>query len=141
MSPEIVNTGNAEVLASPWLESLPDQCPLAGAYEPDGQSFYRKIRNSEAHDDDFKPNQNLKFQPNRSAYNACRALAVSLFSELRALKNKMHIGSLQDCHVAKVTLHRGCGVIMQTGNDHSHFSWWRSRTSLPTQHCEAVTEE
>ena len=107
-----------------YFEELPDQCPPADATSLNGV-FYRLVNKNNIVCDDFWSHR--KIYPHK-IFNVdeCRVRSVSIFDNgddcMKLTKLSLH----KEKKVAEVTLNNTSGVAKRTGNEKSHYSWWRS---------------
>ena len=122
-----------------WAEDLPDACPPEDAYEPNNEVFYRLVNKASPGEKDFFSHR--KRQPNRN-YDAdeCIIRSLSVFNSVEACqKKKDSLAHFKRKKIAKITLNKGCGVVKQTGQDISHYSWWLAKNYDPIANCEIVS--
>lgn len=117
----------------PWAEQLPKQCPPELAAPPNNGKFYRFISELPLKEIDFYSHRKLKplvvFK-----VDECTALAVSLYNNIDAAKKMLKLPSLRGKKVLEISLPDESGVILQTGNDKNHISWWRAAGFMPTSY-------
>jgi len=124
-------TGNQE-----WAEPLPAACPPSEAKLPNGDPYYRLVKIFPPKIDDFHSLQMLF--PGRSFSNPCRARAVSLFNSRSHCLGIRKLASHRSELVVVLDLPKESGVLMQTGKDPCHFSWWRIKSFDPVKCCKQV---
>lgn len=113
-----------------FFEELPSECPPAKAVYPHNMEVYRVVFGRPAGSSDFFSQR--KNSPNK-VFNAneCIARAVSVFNNIDSAKKLSKIPSFKNSQVAKVILREEDGLILKTGKDNSHYSWWRSKIFDP----------
>ena len=115
-----------------WFEELPLQCPPADAKTPSG-TFYRLAENSTATCKDFWSHR--KLYPNRSFNTTeCIARSVSIFNSKTSLEKLKKLSLHKDKTIVAINLNESAGVLKKTGQDESHFSWWRLSSFNPLEH-------
>lgn len=125
-----------------WAEPLPPACPPEEAKAPNGEQYYRLVETFPPTEHDFYSYRML--YPQRPfRLGECLARAVSIFTsqeECLKLKKLPHFKNKNDTVVALI-LPSDSGVVLQTGRDPSHFSWWRWRTFNPIPRCQKAGVE
>lgn len=116
-----------------WDEQLPAQCPPGQAEPPDNGTFYRFISAMPVKEQDFYSQRKLK-PLFKFKIDECTARSVSLFNNLEAAKTMLKLPSLQGKKVLEITLPKESGVILQTGINKNHVSWWRVKGFIPASH-------
>ena len=123
-----------------WFEELPESCPPLEAKGPKNFVVFRMVRADCISCTDFWSQR--KEQPTRKFRNIdeCRVRSLSVFDEYercdRITKLPLHRGK----RVAKITLDSSSGVVMQTGQDKHHYSWWRKNDFEPHLIADLVEE-
>ena len=111
-----------------WYESdMPEGCPPMDVFKVDGD-FYRFVSEppSEA---DFIPHSRL--YPNRNfTGQECQARAISVFKSLDECKMMRKSPAFRNKKLAVVHITPEDGVVKSTpsGQNKTHYSWWRSAT-------------
>lgn len=120
-----------------WFEVLPTECP-DNAHAIDG-CFYRLISGEKISCKDFWSHR--KIWPNK-AFNVdeCRAHSLSVFDNYADCEVLIKLPAHRTKAVAKVDIDASCGLVKQTGNKLSHYSWWRSDTFEPERRSSVVTK-
>lgn len=108
-----------------WFEELPEQCPPKDAFNPNGQTFYRLVKEYPVTSDDFI-SQQAEF-PWKVFLNTdkCIIRAVSIFSEKEDCELIRKLPRHKSKSVYALTLDEKDGVVKQTFKP-SHHSWWRT---------------
>lgn len=114
-----------------WAEQLPDGCPPPKAQPPNDSEFFRLVDRTPPAEKDFFSLR--KLFPDRQ-FNAteCQARALSVFDSLEQCENLRKLPNRKKQVVVKLKLPREAGVVLQTGKNKNHFSWWLSQTFNPT---------
>jgi hypothetical protein len=106
-----------------WFEKLPSNCPPPDAQPPANEKYYRLVNN---------PISDIDFVSHRQLYpekpfrlSECIARATSLFDDPSSCKNIMKLSRYRNRKIACITLPPSSGLIMHTGQDKTHYSWWR----------------
>lgn len=121
-----------------WAEPLPEQCPPKGAFPPDDVIYYRLVESNPPTERDFfslrKLNPDKRFNADE-----CTARAVSVFCNLASCANIRLLPTHREKneHVLEFRLTSKSGVVMQTGRQQHHYSWWRANGYLPVP-CRVV---
>lgn len=122
-----------------WAEDLPPQCPPLQARRPDNQEFYRLVSVLPPTERDFMSYRALF--PNRTFnVDECTARAVSLHDSARTALELMKSPKFRNSRMVKLILPPQSGVVLRTGRQPGHFSWWRTIAFDPVTSCEAVVE-
>ena len=112
-----------------WANELPEGCPPAEILIPSGDVFFRLIYDAEQiSEDDFKPYLELYPDKHYDGYQKVKASGLSVFdtipdASLRRLPNMKKFKG-----VAKLVLTAEDGVLMKSGPNEHHYTWWRSKT-------------
>lgn len=114
-----------------FFEDLPDNCPLDGSAPCNG-TYYRVVFRNPATSECFW-SQRLErgaahtFSPQLTE---CQIRGVSVFSSKERCSRILRLNPFKGSNfkgIVSVTLTEDDGVMMQTGNDRSHFTWWRTK--------------
>lgn len=107
-----------------WYEELPPDCPPEEAETP--QSHYFRLGNIPPTDSDFWSHRR-KFPFKKFHVNECIARSLSVFDKKESAEHlKMLLPSMRLKPIFQLELEAKDGLILQTGIDLHHFSWWRS---------------
>jgi hypothetical protein len=123
-----------------WAEPLPPSCPPAEAKSPNGDQFYRLVTIFPPTRQDFHSYRML--YPTRSfQLGECIARAVSLMVSYEDCGNIMKLPRYKSNNrtVIMIILPPESGMVLQTGLNRSHFSWWRAMNFDPIPCCQKVT--
>lgn len=117
-----------------WNENLPEFCPEQGTHIPHHEVYYRIVKTIPPTPSDFISQRGLKptkvFTP---PVTECRALSLSLFSDLNDAKKKLKLPTFKGrCSIAKVVLNENDGLVKKTAKA-SHYSWWMTKQYNPEQ--------
>lgn len=109
-----------------YREPLPPDCPPGGAVEIAGRRIvYRLVRHNPPVDDDFRSQLAEKPSMTLNDVTECQARGVSVFVNRRYALRRTRSGSLKGSMLCEVTLDRGSGRILRTGNRRGgHQTWW-----------------
>jgi hypothetical protein len=119
-------------------EQLPQGCPPTNAEEITAErDVFRLVASSPPTDWDFQ--SHTARWPQKRFPDECKARALSVsatraHAELTSKLPKMKKGLL----VCRVRLLSGAGMILQTGSEKEHYSWWRALHFAPLENCEIV---
>jgi hypothetical protein len=107
-----------------WYEELPPDCPPNEAHAP--KATYFRLGSIPPDDSDFWSHRR-RF-PNKTFHvSECVARSLSVFDDKEAAeKLKRLLPVMRSKPIFEVDLNEKDGLILQTGNDIHHFSWWRS---------------
>ena len=108
-----------------FFEELPDQCPPAKAIEPNG-AYFRLIQETPI-EEDFHSHKLLGKWP-KSFANAseCEASSLSLMDSFEEAHRLTKLPNNKGKKILRIDLVPKDGLLMQTGRNLSHHSWWRS---------------
>lgn len=106
-----------------WLESLPENCPPHDAVTPNDFLCYRLASHNPPNEDDFFSQRKI-YPEKRFHTNECRARALSVFSKKSECEKIKKLPAHREKHIVSLRLFPECGVIKNTGNSGTHFSWW-----------------
>lgn len=108
-----------------WAEELSKDCPPRKA-EPSEGIYYRLGHKPPTEEDFFS---HRKIYPLK-AFNTdeCTALSLSVFNDLDAVKKLFALPTMKGKpnNVLELNLSPENGLILQTGRNIHHFSWWKS---------------
>ena len=103
-----------------FFSQLPDGCPPDDAYELDETiEVYYLIYPGGPTPDDFRSRRE-KF-PNRDYSPGCPECGLSVFTDEEDARQRIRN---KDSKVFRYHLHGGQGLIKQTGQTLSHYTWW-----------------
>jgi hypothetical protein len=122
---------------SRFVEPVPENCPPNGAVEPNELTVFRLINGNQPQQRDFDPH--VKVYPDKYQKNNCRAHSLSVFTNRDSLTRLFDLPVHKNKRVGRIVLIQQSGVIMQSGNDETHLSWWRYHGFDAVSACE-VTE-
>lgn len=112
-----------------WTIEMPDGCPPEDVDVPVNHPFYRLSKRSEGYDEeDFKTYAEL--DPDRN-WGEKLPLAVGLSlidNESKARRNLKLPFFRHYSGILYLELNPIDGVVKQTGNHHSHYTWWRTKS-------------
>lgn len=117
-------------MAHRFAEELPENCPPADAISPDSKTFYRLVSNNPPVDDDFRSQRKL-FPARQFNVDECQALSLSVFSDVESIKQILKFKTHKNKKIAQILLAAADGVVKQTGNTVSHYSWWKTTDFQP----------
>lgn len=123
-----------------WAEQLPDNCPPETARTPSGAIYYRMVDTYPPTGRDFFSHRKLR--PD-AAFNTdeCLALSVSLFSALQACaRTRKRYPALRRKKIVCLEIPPRGGVMLRTGHDKKHYSWWRLDAYDPLPVCRLIEE-
>ncbi|MDO4692608.1 MAG: hypothetical protein Q4A64_07030 [Porphyromonadaceae bacterium] len=113
-----------------FFEELPNSCPPPRATPADNMEVYRVVHHTPAKSSDFfSQRKNKPFKPFN--VDECVAMSVSVFDNLDDAVNLKKIPAFKNGKIAKVILERSDGVVLKTGANKGHYSWWRSQLFDP----------
>lgn len=105
-----------------FAEALPADCPPSDACETDGITVYRLVEAMTPSAADF--DSYAAKWPDRFG-TQCKHFAVSVFTNRESLARLLQMPRHANKRVARLTLDTSSGRVYQTGNDPTHYSWWR----------------
>ncbi|OAD24065.1 hypothetical protein THIOM_000085, partial [Candidatus Thiomargarita nelsonii] len=107
-----------------WAEDLPPKCPPEAAYAPNYETFYRLVKQFPPSEEDFYSHR--KLYPEKSFNtNECRAKSLSIFSCFNECAKLLKLPLHRHKKIVQFILPPESGVILQTGNNPAHYSWWK----------------
>lgn len=112
-----------------WEEDLNlanETCPPESAMPING--FYFRLGNNPPTPEDFFSHRRLN--PDQSySVTECRARSVSLFDTEEAAKKIKKMPKMRDKNltVLEINFVNADGLVMQTGDNKHHFSWWKDK--------------
>lgn len=107
-----------------YSEELPNNCPPEDAAPP--ASKYYRIGSNPPQEEDFFSHRKL-YPFKAFKVGECRARSVSIFDTLESVDIIRNIApTLKNKYVLEVDLVEKDGVVLQTGNNNNHYSWWKS---------------
>lgn len=113
-----------------WAEDLPGGCPPTKAQPPNNGEFFRLVDATTPADRDFFSLRKL-FPTRQFNASECQARALSVFDKVEECENIRKLPSRKGQVVIKLRLPKEAGVMMQTGKNKNHFSWWLSQGFNP----------
>jgi hypothetical protein len=120
-----------------WAEPLPHNCPPDQAQPPNGQEFFRLVKKIPLEKSDFYSHK--KLYPDRRSRDQCIARGVSVFSDLTACKNAGKLPNLKHyTAIVKIRPPLHSGLVLQTGAQPTHYSWWLSKNYDPISDSKPV---
>lgn len=108
-----------------YREPLPPDCPPDDAEEITTRRIvYRLVESNPPTNDDFR--SLLAKEPDRKRNNdtECQESGLSVFSRSNDALSCTKFAKLQGTMLCEVTLNRGSGRILRTGNRRGHHTWW-----------------
>ena len=107
-----------------YREPLPNGCPPAEAKEiRAAREVFRLVDSNPPTDSDFASPRALQPVKTFVGVTECRALGLSVHTELRDSKKALKLPTQRGRRVCRVRLGLGAGRIQQTGTP-SHHTWW-----------------
>lgn len=107
-----------------WFEALPPDCPPDEAFSPEN-SFFR-LGSIPPDASDFWSHRRL-FPHKVFQVSECIARSLSVFDDLEAVRQlRRLLPAMRSKPIFQVDLTGKHGLILQTGNNLHHYSWWRS---------------
>ncbi len=108
-----------------WASELPDGCPPEQILVPDEDIFYRlTIDEDRITTEDLKSHLELYPNKNYLGFNRITASGVSVLDAMPD-ETKRNLPRLRRFKgVAKLTLSATDGVLMKSGPDEHHYTWW-----------------
>lgn len=112
-----------------WIIEMPDGCPPEDVDVPVNHPFYRLSKRSEGFDEeDFKTYAELDPEKNWGE-RLPMAVGLSLINnEAKARRNLKLPFFRHYSGILYLELNPIDGVVKQTGNHHSHYTWWRTKS-------------
>jgi hypothetical protein len=120
-----------------WAEELPSNCPPDEAFPPNYDIFYRLVEGFPPKEEDFFSHRKL-YPKKKFPVNECQARSVSLFNRLDECAKIQKLPAHKNKKIVKLTLPPESGVVLQTGQNRAHYSWWLSKQYDPIPACEIV---
>lgn len=124
-----------------WSNSLPENCPPENILVPEDEEFYRLLKNPDCVvEDDWKTY--VELYPDKKYFGQDLIIANGLsitkndnFQEAMVLPNLRKFKG-----IARFKLNPSDGVLLKTGKNVNHYTWWRT-TSFDTNSVEIVDHE
>ncbi len=120
-----------------WAEELPPNCPPDAAFPPNHDVFYRLVGQFPPTEEDFFSHRKL-YPRKRFHVDECQARSVSIFNRLEEGAKILKLPAHKNKKIVKLVLPPESGVMLQTGQNKAHYSWWRSKRYTPIPACELV---
>jgi len=120
-----------------WAEDLPPNCPPETAIIPKNEIFYRLVKQFPPTEEDFYSHRKL-YPEKRFKTNKCRVSSLSIFSDLSECAKLLQLPLHKNKKIVQLKLPPESGVILQTGNNSSHYSWWKTAAYNPISDCKEV---
>ena len=110
-----------------WADSLPEGCPPESVCISGGDEFYRfTILPDRVSAQDWQ--NHLTLFPERKFDNISFAAGLSVQDNLDNAKRLKCLPYLRKFKgIARISLVETDGVVLQTGRDAHHFTWWRTK--------------
>lgn len=108
-----------------WSEELPDQCPPAEAFSPDGQTLYRFTKSEVPSEADFISQRGLKPESTFNGISECIARSLSVFNDLPHCQKMLKLPRWKGARILACPLSEQDGLAMKTFKAH-HYSWWKT---------------
>lgn len=121
-----------------WAEELPPNCPPETAVAPQYEIFYRLVKQIPPTQEDFYSHRKLYPQKTFHA-TECRAHSLSVFSSLEECAKLLKLPLHKQKKVVQLILPPESGVILHTGTQLSHYSWWKTAKYNPLLDYQEVT--
>ena len=111
-----------------WIEELPEQCPPKEAFATKDQTIFRLARSRDFDENDFHSQRSLRPNAIFNGVSECIARSLSVFNTAEACYNKLKLPYMRKKFVCvlKINLTEDDGMMVQSGKDINHYSWWRS---------------
>lgn len=118
-----------------WSEELPLQCPPEKAVPPENVTFYRFVSSTPLKEEDFF---SLRKMCPAKVFNVdeCTVRAISVHDTIEASKSLLKFPRFKKMKLVEISLTPESGVVLQTGKDSSHYSWWRAKSFLPASYAQ-----
>jgi hypothetical protein len=124
--------------ANDWAEELPPNCPPATATAPQYEVFYRLAKQFPPTPEDFYSHR--KLYPQKTFHTTeCRARSLSIFSNFEECRKLLKLPLHRQKKMLELILPPESGVILQTGTQLTHYSWWKTAKYNPLLDCQEVT--
>jgi len=120
-----------------WFEELPEDCPPNNAIVPPYEWFFRVAEQYPPLETDFYSHRKL-YPRMKFKTNECRARSVSIYNNLMECAQLLKLPLHKDKKIVQLKLTPESGVILQTGRNRTHYSWWRSNDFDPIPECKEV---
>ncbi|TGO03691.1 hypothetical protein PN36_02300 [Candidatus Thiomargarita nelsonii] len=120
-----------------WAENLPIDCPPKAAINPKYERFYRLVKQFPPTEEDFSSQRKL-YPEKRFNTNECRARSLSIFSCFEECVKLLKLPLHRPKKIVQLKLPPKSGVILQTGNNPTHYSWWKKAKYNPIPDCLEV---
>ncbi len=112
-----------------WASELPEGCPPADILVPEDEVFYRfTLEEDVITEKDFKSNlEKYPNKPYRGQFHVW-ASGLSLMHTDKPSELWNHPGMQRHKGIVRLILGPDDGVLMKTGEDKKHYTWWRTKT-------------
>jgi len=115
-----------------WAEELPSDCPPDDSIQPAAIVYYRLARSNPPKEADFlsyrakQPTKVLHFM------DECLARALSVWDNIEDCKkvSKLPAHKKKPILIMQLLLTPIDGLVKQSGNVKSHYSWWRTKEHM-----------
>lgn len=114
-----------------WFEELPEQCPPPEAFNPDGKTLYRFLKNEEPIEEDLNSQRTMAPDKIFVGVDECIARSVSVLDNLEKCHNLRKLPRHKKKGwkaILELRLTESDGLILKTFSDPNHYSWWRSNS-------------
>ncbi|MDP1586916.1 MAG: hypothetical protein Q8M07_04205 [Prosthecobacter sp.] len=106
-----------------YREELPAGCPPETAWEITQETVvYRVVKNQPASLEDFHSQRALQPTKPFAGVSECEARGLSVFTESQDASRLLLLPKFRVCHVFRVTLNSGAGMVAPTFRP-SHHTW------------------
>jgi len=113
-----------------WAETLPTQCPPENAAPPEDATFYRYVASTPLKEEDLLSQR--KIFPNKIfSVDECTARAISVHDTIDGCNNLLKFPRFKKMKLIQITLQPESGVVLKTGTEKNHYSWWRAKNYIP----------
>jgi hypothetical protein len=123
-----------------WAEELPHNCPPDAAIAPKYEIFYRLVKQFPPTEDDFYSHRKL-YPKKPFNTNECRIRSLSIFNNLDECAKLLKLPLHKHKKIVQLILPPESGVILQTGNNATHYSWWKKASYNPIHDCEEIVKK
>lgn len=130
--------GRVGPCAAGWAEELPAGCPPPEASDPNGQTFFRAMRQVPPTPEDLLP-VTRQAPGRRLDVTPCIASALSVWESHEQCAAVLRFPTLKSHLVARVHLGAGSGCVLRTGRNQGHNSWWNCGGFDAAQHVSRST--
>lgn len=120
-----------------WAEDLPPNCPPQSAIAPKNETFYRLVKQFPPTKEDFYSHRKL-YPKKHFNTNECRIHSLSIFSHLEECTKLLKLPLHKHKNIIQLILPPESGVILQTGSNSTHYSWWKTAKYNPIPNCQEV---